>query len=52
MVEAIGNDTLIPVRNNLIAPSVATGPWTPESVWDTGFVGVYSDSLGALAVEQ
>ncbi|PSS11011.1 hypothetical protein PHLCEN_2v3307 [Hermanssonia centrifuga] len=52
MVEAIGNDTLIPVRNNLIAPSVATGPWTPESVWDTGFVGVYSDSLGALAVEH
>ncbi|EIN05136.1 hypothetical protein PUNSTDRAFT_107422 [Punctularia strigosozonata HHB-11173 SS5] len=43
---------LYPVRNNLIAPSIATGDWTPEMVWDTGFIPSYTDSLGALAVEH
>lgn len=51
-MQAIGTDDAIPLKNNLIAPSVATGPWTPESVWDTGFVGAYTNSLGALSVEQ
>ena len=52
LIQAIGNDAQIPVKNNLIAPSISSGPWSPESVWDTGFVGVYSGSLGALSVEQ
>ena len=51
-IQVIGNNTQIPIKNNLIAPSVATGPWTPEMVWDTGFVQAYSSSLGALSVEQ
>jgi hypothetical protein len=51
VIDAIANDTAIPARNNLIAPSVS-GSWTPESVFDTGFVTAYTDSLGALAVEQ
>jgi hypothetical protein len=42
----------IPNKNMLICPSVATGPWTPENVWDTGFLNQYSDHLYALAVEQ
>jgi hypothetical protein len=52
MVQAIGNDSNIPVKNNLIGPSIATGAWTPEMVWDTGFVTSYANSLLALAVEQ
>lgn len=51
MVQAIANDQEIPVRNNLIAPSVS-GTWTPEMVWDTGFIPAYTNELGALAVEQ
>ena len=52
MIQAIRNDTNIPVKNNLIGPSVATGAWTPEMVWDTGFIPTYTNSLLALSVEQ
>ncbi|GBE86864.1 glycoside hydrolase family 79 protein [Sparassis latifolia] len=49
--EVITNDSKIPVHNNLVAPSVS-GQWTPEQVWDTGFIPAFSDVLGALAVEH
>jgi hypothetical protein len=52
MVQAINNDASIPVKNQLIGPSIATGAWTPEMVWDTGFIPSYTGSLSALAVEQ
>ncbi|TCD66252.1 hypothetical protein EIP91_001615 [Steccherinum ochraceum] len=52
VVNAIGNDSNIPIRNNLVAPSVATGPWTPELVWNTGFIPAYSNVLGSLSVEH
>jgi hypothetical protein len=52
MVSAIGNDSLITRKNNmLIAPSVS-GTWTPEMVWDTNFIPAYQNSIGALAVEK
>ncbi|KAH9929433.1 glycoside hydrolase family 79 protein [Fomitopsis serialis] len=51
IVEAIAADDNIPMRNNLIAPSVS-GTWTPEDVWNTGFLTSYDSSLGALAVEK
>ena len=49
----MANDTQ--VNNNrtlLIGPNIATGDWTPEMVWDTGFITSYSPNLAALAVEQ
>ena len=52
VVQAIAQDPLIPTRNNLIGPSIASGPWKPEDVWATGFITTYADELGALAVEQ
>ncbi|KAH7922605.1 glycoside hydrolase family 79 protein [Leucogyrophana mollusca] len=51
VVEAIAKDTSIPVRDNLVAPSVS-GTWSPEMVWNTGFISSYSSSLGYLAVEH
>ncbi|KAL7278756.1 hypothetical protein ACG7TL_007763 [Trametes sanguinea] len=42
----------VPATNNLIGPSLATGDWTPEDVWNTGFIQAYSDSLTALSVEH
>jgi hypothetical protein len=52
LIQALQDDaSSIPVRNNLIAPSVS-GTWTPEDVWNTGFLNSYSTSLGYLAVEQ
>jgi hypothetical protein len=52
MVQAINNNANIPIKNKLIGPSIATGLWTPEMVWDTGFIPAYTNSLAALAVEQ
>lgn len=52
LIYAMSNDANIKTLNNLIGPSVATGDWTPEMVWDTGFVDTYSDNLAYLSVEQ
>jgi hypothetical protein len=51
LVAALAKDSHVPVKNNLIGPSVS-GTWTPETVWNTGFISQYTASLGALAVEQ
>ncbi|OCH90123.1 glycoside hydrolase family 79 protein [Obba rivulosa] len=51
VVDAANNDPLIPVKGNLIAPSLS-GNWTPESIWDTGFLPAYTDSLSFLSVER
>ncbi|OBZ69575.1 Beta-glucuronidase [Grifola frondosa] len=51
VVDAINNDPKIPVRNNLIGPSVS-GNWKPEDVWNTGFIPQYNSSLGMLSVEH
>ena len=45
-------DNGIPSKNILLGPSVASGNWKPEQVWDTGFINTYSDNLAALTVEQ
>lgn len=45
-------DTRTKNRHILVGPNVATGDWTPEQVWETGFVDDYSDNLAYLAVEQ
>ncbi|PBK86027.1 hypothetical protein ARMGADRAFT_541303 [Armillaria gallica] len=52
LIYAMSNDANIKTLNNLIGPSVATGDWTPEMVWDTGFVDTYSDNLAYLSVEH
>lgn len=52
LISAMDADSGILNKNMLIAPSVATGPWTPEQVWDTGFIANFSDRLFCLAVEH
>ena len=42
----------IPIKNMLICPSVSSIIWTPEQIWDTGFIDSHIDHLSALAVEQ
>lgn len=51
LVDAVNNDNSIPVKNNLVVPSVS-GTWTPEDVFNTGIVTSYDNSLGYLAVEH
>lgn len=50
-ISKMAADSLIPVKNNLIVPSVS-GTWSPESVWNTGILQTCGESLIALAVEQ
>ena len=45
-------DSLITVKNRVIAPSTSYAQWSPEQVWDTGFVDAYGSYLSHLAVEQ
>ncbi|KAF9484215.1 glycoside hydrolase family 79 protein [Pholiota conissans] len=52
LVQAIKNDGNIPNQNLLIGPNVNSGDWTPEMVWNTGFVDSYSTNLAYLAVEH
>ncbi|TFK48176.1 hypothetical protein OE88DRAFT_1635030 [Heliocybe sulcata] len=52
LVQALANDNSVSNKNNLIAPNLASGDWTPEMVWDTGFINTYTSNLGALAVEH
>ncbi|KAF8837650.1 hypothetical protein BDN67DRAFT_1071283 [Paxillus ammoniavirescens] len=51
MVDAINADDSISVKNNLVAPSVS-GTWTPEDVFNTGFVPAFTGALGYLSVEH
>lgn len=52
LINAMANDSNIKAQNILIGPNIATGAWTPEQVWNTGFVTAYSPQLASLAVEQ
>ena len=52
LITQMGNDPLVLNRSMLLAPSVSTGPWKPEDVWNTGFISAYESSLAYLAVEQ
>jgi hypothetical protein len=52
LIQALQANGNIPRTNNLVGPSLATGDWIPENVWDTGFIPTYQDNLYALTVEQ
>ena len=52
LLTTIDANPRIPVKNNLVGPSVASGPWTPEQVWQTGFIDRFKDRFYAFTVEQ
>ncbi|KAL0954363.1 hypothetical protein HGRIS_003354 [Hohenbuehelia grisea] len=52
LVQTMANNPNIPVKNNLIGPSIATGDWIPEQVWDTNYIEAYKDYLSILTVEH
>ncbi|KAF9484212.1 glycoside hydrolase family 79 protein [Pholiota conissans] len=51
LINAINADPLITSRDILIGPSVSTN-WSPESVFDTGYIDAYTNSLAYLSVEH
>ncbi|KAJ7224556.1 glycoside hydrolase family 79 protein [Mycena pura] len=47
-----GKDPNGRAKTLLLGPSIADAGWTPEEVWDTNFVDVYSENLAFLSVEK
>ncbi|KAJ3503353.1 hypothetical protein NLJ89_g8477 [Agrocybe chaxingu] len=52
LVQAMAGDEHLVNRGLLIGPNVNSGPWSPEMVWNTGFVDAYANNLAYLAVEH
>ena len=49
------NDSNIKNNSQFVAPSVCCGGnigWTPEDVWNTGFLDSYGDHLAYISVQQ
>ncbi|KAJ7486841.1 hypothetical protein FB451DRAFT_1127091 [Mycena latifolia] len=51
-IEATGADPSGRARTVLIGPNIANFDWTPEQVWDSGFVDKFDANLAYLAVEK
>ncbi|KAF8217162.1 glycoside hydrolase family 79 protein [Mycena galopus ATCC 62051] len=49
---ASGLDVTGRAKQLLVAPNIAASVWTPEQVWNTGFVDTYSDNLAFLSMER
>ncbi|KAJ3493949.1 hypothetical protein NLJ89_g10909 [Agrocybe chaxingu] len=52
LIQHIDANDRIPVKNNLLAPSLATGDWFPEDIWNIGFLEAYIDRLWAITMEH
>ncbi|KAJ3569540.1 hypothetical protein NP233_g4984 [Leucocoprinus birnbaumii] len=52
MIQALKDNGIPRVDDMLVGPSLASADWTPQMVWDTGFVTQYSEYLHALSVER
>ncbi|KAG5637249.1 hypothetical protein H0H81_005247 [Sphagnurus paluster] len=52
LIEEIRKNPNIPVKNMLIGPSLASGPWTPEQMWETNYIEAFKDSLVAITMEH
>lgn len=48
----MAGDSFSRARSLLIGPNLAMGDWTPEQIWDTGFVDQFNDNLQYLAMEK
>ncbi|KAF5371017.1 hypothetical protein D9615_010017 [Tricholomella constricta] len=52
LIVAMDANPNIPIKNMLIGPSLASGPWTPEMMWETDFIPAFKDSLVAITMEH
>ncbi|KAF7967416.1 hypothetical protein HWV62_34391 [Athelia sp. TMB] len=48
----INADAQIPVKNNIVGPSTTGDVWSPEQIFDTGYLSAYADNLGFISVEK
>lgn len=52
LIDAIAANNDVPIKNNLIGPSTSSVFWSPETIWNTGYLTAYGNDLMALSVEQ
>ncbi|KAG6857115.1 hypothetical protein H0H87_009242 [Tephrocybe sp. NHM501043] len=52
LVDAVKNNPNVPIKNMLIGPSLASGPWQPQQVWDVGYLDRFKDVLTAITMEH
>ncbi|KAF8651054.1 hypothetical protein AX16_004917 [Volvariella volvacea WC 439] len=52
LIQTIEANPNIPIKNNLIAPSIAWADWTPDMVWETGFLDRFNEHLSIITVER
>ncbi|KAF8056971.1 glycoside hydrolase family 79 protein [Lyophyllum atratum] len=52
LVKAVQVDQNIPIKNMLIGPSLASGPWEPDRLWPTGYLDRFKDSLKIITMEH
>ncbi|KAG6901045.1 hypothetical protein C0995_001586 [Termitomyces sp. Mi166 len=52
LVQAVNDNANIPIKNMLIGPSLASGPWQPQQVWDVGYLDRFKDVLTAITMEH
>jgi hypothetical protein len=53
-IEKVRANSQITFKNNLIGPSLASGPggWAPSQIWETPFLDTYKDVLKYVAMEH
>ncbi|KAF9458514.1 glycoside hydrolase family 79 protein [Collybia nuda] len=52
LIRAMQANDRITNKNMLIGPSLASGPWQPKAVWDTGYLDAYGQYLHAITMEH
>ncbi|KZP07019.1 glycoside hydrolase family 79 protein [Athelia psychrophila] len=54
MMAAINRDAEIPVKNQIVGPSVTGGAkeWSTDEIFSTGYLQAYASNLGYIAVER
>ncbi|KZP04193.1 glycoside hydrolase family 79 protein [Athelia psychrophila] len=48
----INADTSIPVKKNIVGPSVTGATWSPDEVFATGYLSAYASNLAFISVEK
>ncbi|KAJ2933936.1 hypothetical protein H1R20_g3144, partial [Candolleomyces eurysporus] len=54
LFDVVDTNDRLPIKNKFVAPSISASQpeWTPELVWETGFIDAFKDRLYALTVER
>ncbi|KAF7981203.1 hypothetical protein HWV62_34531 [Athelia sp. TMB] len=52
VMTGINNDPNIPIKNNIVGPSVTGAFWSPDQVFATGYLTAYASNLAFISVEK